>query len=114
MNVPVFTGAAVAIVTPFTDDGINFDELERLIEFQINGGIDAIVICGTTGEASTMPDEEHKAAISYTVDRVKGRVPVIAGTGSNDTRHAIDLSRFAENVGADAILSVTPYYNKTT
>lgn len=110
----IFTGSGVAIVTPFTNDGIDFDKLGELIEFQIKEGTDAIVICGTTGEASTMPDDEHIAAIEYTVKKVAGRVPVIAGTGSNDTRHAIHLSKRAEEVGADAILSVSPYYNKTT
>ncbi|HHW31999.1 MAG TPA: 4-hydroxy-tetrahydrodipicolinate synthase [Clostridiaceae bacterium] len=114
MKKPVFIGAGTAIITPFTDDGINFDKLGELIEFQIKEGIDSIIICGTTGEASTMPDEEHKAAISFAVKQVAGRVPVIAGTGSNDTRHAIELSKYAEDAGADAILSVTPYYNKTT
>lgn len=114
MKKPVFIGAGTAIVTPFTDDGINYDKLGELIEFQIKEGIDSIIICGTTGEASTMPDEEHKAAISFAVKQVAGRVPVIAGTGSNDTKHAIELSKYAEDVGADAILSVTPYYNKTT
>ncbi len=114
MNEPVFTGAAVAIATPFTQDGTNYDVLEELIEFQIENSIDCILICGTTGEASTMPDEEHKAAISFTVKKVDGRVPVIAGTGSNDTRHAIELSRYAQEAGADAILTVTPYYNKTS
>ncbi len=111
---PVFTGSGVAIVTPFTADGVDFPKLEELIEFQISNGTDAIIICGTTGEASTMPDEEHKACIKFAVDKVKGRLPVIAGTGSNDTRHAIELTKYAEDVGADAILSVTPYYNKTT
>lgn len=110
----IFTGSGVAIVTPFTNDGIDFDKLGELIEFQIKEGTDAIVICGTTGEASTMPDDEHIAAIEYTVKKVAGRVPVIAGTGSNDTRHAIHLSKRAEEVGTDAILSVSPYYNKTT
>lgn len=114
MKKPVFLGAGVAIVTPFTDDNIDFNKLGELIEFQIKEGIDSIIICGTTGEASTMPDEEHKAAITFAVNQVRGRVPVIAGTGSNDTKHAIDLSKYAEDVGADAILSVTPYYNKTT
>jgi 4-hydroxy-tetrahydrodipicolinate synthase len=114
MKKPVFIGAGVAIVTPFTEDGINFNKLEELIEFQIKEGIDSIIICGTTGEASTMPDKEHKSAIDFAVKQVKGRVPVIAGTGSNDTRHAIELSKYAEDVGADAILTVTPYYNKTT
>ncbi len=111
---PVFTGSGVAIVTPFAGDGVDFHKLEELIEFQVSNGTDAIIICGTTGEASTMPDEEHKACIKFAVDKVKGRLPVIAGTGSNDTRHAVQLTRYAEDVGADAILSVTPYYNKTT
>jgi len=114
MRKPLFVGAGVAIVTPFTDDGVNYEKLEELIEFQIKEGIDSIIICGTTGEASTMPDEEHKAVIKFAVEKVKGRVPVIAGAGSNDTRHAIELSQYAESVGADGILSVTPYYNKTT
>ncbi|MBQ6558221.1 MAG: 4-hydroxy-tetrahydrodipicolinate synthase [Clostridia bacterium] len=109
-----FTGAGVAIVTPFDGLRTNFDELGRLIEFNIENGTDAIVICGTTGEASTMPDEEHLAAIEYTVKKVKGRIPVIAGTGSNDTPHAIELSKKAEAYGVDAVLSVTPYYNKTS
>ncbi|MDD5602871.1 MAG: 4-hydroxy-tetrahydrodipicolinate synthase [Eubacteriales bacterium] len=111
---PVFTGAATAVVTPFNENGVDFDKLEELIEFQIKSGIDAIVICGTTGEASTMPDDEHKSVIRFAVEKIKNRVPVIAGTGSNDTRHAISLSQYAEEVGSDAILSVTPYYNKTT
>lgn len=110
----IFTGSGVAIVTPFTNDGIDYDKLGELIEFQIRERTDAIVICGTTGEASTMPDDEHIAAIAYTVNKVNGRVPVIAGTGSNDTRHAINLSKKAEEAGANAILSVSPYYNKTT
>ncbi len=110
----VFTGAGVAIVTPFTKDGVDYDKLGELIEFQIKEKTDAIVICGTTGEASTMPDDEHIAVISYTVKKVNGRLPVIAGTGSNDTMHAINLSKRAEQAGADAILSVSPYYNKTT
>ncbi|MCX8130237.1 MAG: 4-hydroxy-tetrahydrodipicolinate synthase [Clostridia bacterium] len=114
MRKPIFTGSCVAVVTPFTDDGIDFSKLEELIEFQIKEGTDAIVICGTTGEASTMPDEEHKSAIKFAVDKVNKRIPVIAGTGSNDTRHAIELSKYAEEVGSDAILTVTPYYNKTT
>lgn len=114
MKKPVFLGSGVAIVTPFTEDGVNYDKLEELIEFQISQGTDAIVIAGTTGEASTMPDEEHKAVIKFAIEKVRGRVPVIAGTGSNDTRHAIALSQFAEESGADAILTVTPYYNKTS
>jgi len=110
----VFTGSGVAIITPFTEEGVNYNELGRLIEYYIENKTDAIIICGTTGEASTMPDEEHCAAIKYTVDKVAGRIPVIAGTGSNDTPHAIKLSKFAQSAGADAILSVTPYYNKAT
>lgn len=110
----IFKGAAVAIVTPFTEDGINFPELARLIEDQIAAGTDAIVITGTTGESSTMSDEEHKAAIKFTVEQVKKRVPVIAGTGSNETAYAISLSKYAEEVGADGLLLVTPYYNKAT
>lgn len=112
-NIP-FTGSAVAIVTPFEGDKINFDALGELIETQRAHKTDAIVICGTTGEASTMPDAEHLSAIDYTVRKVAGRVPVIAGTGSNDTKHAIALTKHAEELGADAILSVTPYYNKAS
>ncbi|OCA97441.1 4-hydroxy-tetrahydrodipicolinate synthase [Clostridium beijerinckii] len=110
----IFTGAAVAIVTPFTEDGINFSELKKLIDFNIENGTDAIVIAGTTGESSTMTDEEHREAIRFTVEYVNKRVPVIAGTGSNDTVYAVELSKYAESVGADALLLVTPYYNKTT
>ena len=115
MKKTIFTGAATAIVTPlFEDGGIDFDRFGKLIEWQINEGIDAIVVCGTTGEASTLTDEEHRDAISFAVKTVNGRVPVIAGTGSNDTAYAIDLSKFAEEAGADALLLVTPYYNKAT
>jgi len=110
----IFTGSGVAIITPFTNDGVDFDKLGELIEFQIKEKTDAIVICGTTGEASTMPDSEHISVIEYAVKKVNKRLPVIAGTGSNDTKHAINLSKAAEEAGADAILSVTPYYNKTT
>ena len=114
MRKPIFTGSGVAIVTPFTNEGTDYDKLSELIEYQIKEGTDAIIIVGTTGEASTMYDEEHKAAIKFSVEKVKGRVPVIAGTGSNHTVHAIELSKYAQEVGADAILTVTPYYNKTT
>jgi 4-hydroxy-tetrahydrodipicolinate synthase len=114
MKKEVFVGSGVAIITPFSDDGVDYSKLEELIEYQIKEGTDAIVICGTTGEASTMPDAEHKATIRFAIEKVKGRVPVIAGTGSNDTRHAIELSRYAGEAGADAILTVSPYYNKTT
>ncbi|HEY5586276.1 MAG TPA: 4-hydroxy-tetrahydrodipicolinate synthase [Ruminiclostridium sp.] len=113
MKKPIFTGSGVAIVTPFTNEGTDYNKLSELIEFQIKEGTDAIIICGTTGEASTMYDDEHKAVIKYTVEKVNKRVPVIAGTGSNHTVHAIELSKYAQEVGADAILTVTPYYNKT-
>lgn len=109
-----FTGSGVAIVTPFDGVKTNYDALGELIDWQIENGTDAIIICGTTGEASTMPDEEHLGAIEYTVKRVAGRVPVIAGTGSNETAHAVELSKKAEELGADGLLQVTPYYNKTT
>lgn len=110
----VFAGAGVAIVTPFTETGINFQELGRMIEAQISGGTDAIIITGTTGESAAMSDEEHRAAIRFAVEQVKGRIPVIAGTGSNETAYAIQLTKYAEEVGADAALVVTPYYNKCT
>ena len=109
-----FTGSGVAIVTPFNGYETDLDKLGELIEMHIEKKTDAIIICGTTGEASTMPDEEHLKAIEYTVEKVAGRIPVVAGTGSNDTRHAVALSKKAEELGADAILTVTPYYNKTT
>lgn len=111
---PLFTGSGVAIVTPFTKTGVDFDKLAQLIDWHVENGTDAIVVCGTTGEASTMPDPEHKEVIAYTVRQTAGRIPVIAGTGSNDTSHAIELSQFAQQAGADGILVVTPYYNKTT
>lgn len=115
MKKPVFTGAAVAIITPMHADGsVNYDELGRIIEDQIAHSTDAIVICGTTGESPTMTDEEHTECIRYTVKKVAGRVPVVAGTGSNDTKYAIWLSQQAEADGADALLLVTPYYNKTS
>ncbi len=114
MKQTIFTGAATAIITPLCKDGIDFDRFGKLIEWQISEGIDAIVVCGTTGEASTLTDDEHKAAIKFAVDTVAGRVPVIAGTGSNDTAYAIELTQYACEAGADAILLVTPYYNKAT
>lgn len=111
----IFEGAGVAIVTPFHEDGsINFSKLEELIDFQINNHTDAIIICGTTGEASTMTDEEQLECIKIAVDRTNGRVPVIAGTGSNDTRHGITLTKGAAALGVDGVLQVTPYYNKAT
>ena len=114
MKKKVFRGAGVAIITPFTETGVNYTELGRIIEDQIAGGTDAIVITGTTGESATMTDAEHREAIRYTVEQVKGRIPVVAGTGSNETSYAIELSKYAEQVGADALLLVTPYYNKCT
>ncbi len=114
MKNTVFTGAATAIVTPLNEGGIDFEAFGRLIDFQIENGIDAIVTVGTTGEGSTLTDGEHKEAIKFTVERVGGRVPVIAGTGSNDTAYAIELTKYACEVGADAMLLVTPYYNKAT
>jgi len=110
----VFTGAAVAIVTPFNENGVDYEKFGELIDYQIENGTDAIVVCGTTGESATMPDDEHIAAIKYCVERVNKRVPVIAGTGTNDTPHCIKLSKAAEKYGADALLLVTPYYNKAT
>ncbi|MBS4534171.1 4-hydroxy-tetrahydrodipicolinate synthase [Clostridium sp. D2Q-14] len=110
----LFKGSGVAIITPFTKNGINFKKLGELIDWHIIENTDAIIVCGTTGEASTMSDDEKKATIKFTIERVKGRIPVIVGTGSNNTHHAIELSKYAENIGADGLLIVTPYYNKTT
>ena len=114
MKKPIFRGAGVAIITPYTEDGVNFEELGRIIDDQIENHTDAIVITGTTGESATMSVEEHKEAIKFAVEHTKGRVPVIAGTGSNETRIAVEFSKYAEEVGADALLVVTPYYNKCT
>lgn len=113
MKKTVFTGSGVAIITPFNENGIDFESLGNLIDFHLANNTDAIIVCGTTGEAATMPDEEHLSAIEYTVKRVNKKIPVIAGTGSNDTVHGIKLSKEAERLGADALLVVTPYYNKT-
>ena len=110
----IFTGAATALITPLDENGVVYDQFARLIDWQIDSGIDALVVCGTTGEASTLTDEEHREVISFAVKHVNGRVPVIAGTGSNDTDYAVDLTRFACNDGVDATLVVTPYYNKAT
>lgn len=111
----IFTGAGVAIITPFNEDGsINFEEFGRIIEDQIANSTDAIIVCGTTGESSTMDDDEHLETIKYCIDKVAGRVPVIAGTGSNCTREAVNLSKKSEELGADGLLCVTPYYNKAT
>lgn len=115
MKNTIFTGAGIAIITPFnSDNSINFDRLGEMIDSQIENGTDAIIICGTTGEASTMTDDEHLDCIKFAVEHTAGRVPVIAGTGSNDTKYAIELSKEAEAAGADGLLLVTPYYNKTT
>ena len=111
----LFQGAGVALVTPFTEDkSVNYDELGRLIEYQIEGGIDAIIVCGTTGEPVTMTEEERISVISYTIEKVRKRVPVIAGTGGNCTENVIAFSKKAESAGADGVLVVTPYYNKAT
>ncbi len=114
MKKTVFQGVATALITPLDENGVNFEKLGELIEWQINEGVDAIVACGTTGESSTLTDEEHKAVIKYSVEKVAGRIPVIAGTGSNDTAYAIEMTKYACSVGADAVLVVTPYYNKAT
>ena len=114
MKKPIFQGVATALVTPIDERGIDFDAFGKLIDAQINAGVNALVVCGTTGECSTLNDEEHCAAIEFCVKRVNKRVPVIAGTGSNDTAYAIWLTKQAERAGADAALVVTPYYNKTT
>ena len=115
MKKTIFTGAATALITPFDKKGkIDYNKFAELVEWQISQGINALVVCGTTGEASCLSDEEHRAAISFVVQKAAGRVPVIAGTGSNDTDYAISLTKHAEDEGADAILLVTPYYNKAT
>lgn len=114
MKKPLFIGSCVALVTPFTEDGVDYGKLGELIERHIKEGTDAILICGTTGEASTMSDEEHKEVLRFAADRIRNRVHIMMGAGSNDTRHAIELSQYCQSIGADSILSVTPYYNKTT
>ena len=111
---PIFTGAATALVTPLTENGVDYAAFEKLINWQIDSGIDALVICGTTGEASTLTDEEHRQVLKFAAEVVAGRVPIIAGTGSNDTAYAIDMTQYACELGYDAMLVVTPYYNKTT
>lgn len=114
MKNTVFTGVATAIVTPLTEQGVDYESFARLIEWQIAEGINALVVAGTTGEGSTLSDEEHKAVVKFAVEQVNGRVPVIAGTGSNDIKYAIELTKYSCEVGADAMLVVTPYYNKAT
>lgn len=110
----VFIGAATALITPLDEKGVDFVQFGRLIDWQIERGIDALVICGTTGEGSTLSDEEHRAVLDFAVRRAAGRVPMIAGTGSNDVAYAVDLTRYACGVGYDGMLLVTPYYNKAT
>ena len=115
MNQSIFKGIATALITPFTESGeVDYEAYGRIIDWQIESGIDALVSCGTSGEGPTLSDEEHKEVVRFCVERAAGRVPVIAGTGSNDTAYAIELTRYACEVGADAMLVVTPYYNKAT
>ncbi len=115
MKQPIFTGAGVAIITPFTKEGkVNYPALKTILEYQIAHGTDAIIICGTTGESATLSHEEHTEAIRFTVETVAHRIPVIAGTGSNDTAYALHLSNEAEKIGVDGLLMVTPYYNKAS
>ena len=111
---PIFTGAASALITPMNENGVDYENFGKLIDWQIAEGIDALVIAGTSGEGSTLTDEEHREVLKFAVEKVKGRVPVIAGTGSNDTDYAIDLTKYACEIGCDAMLVVTPYYNKAT
>lgn len=114
MKNTIFRGCGTAISTPFTEDGVNFEEFGKLLEDQIEAGVDAIIVCGTTGESATMSEKEKKETIKFAIDKVAKRTKVIAGTGSNNTKSAIAMSKYAEEVGADALLVVTPYYNKTT
>ena len=114
MKQTIFQGCGTAIATPFTEDGVNFDEFKKLIEFQIENEVDAIIVCGTTGESSTMSQEEKKETIKFAIDVVAKRTKVIIGTGSNNTKDSVQMSKFAEEAGADGLLIVTPYYNKTT
>ena len=114
MKTQIFEGMATALITPLTENGIDYEAFGKLIDWQIEEGINALVICGTTGEASTLSDEEHRDTIRFAVERANRRVPIIAGTGSNNTEYAIDLTRFACEVGVDGVLVVTPYYNKAT
>ena len=111
---PIFRGAASAIITPMNAQGVDYPAFEKLLRWQVESGIDALVICGTTGESSTLSDAEHRQVLKFALDVVGGRVPMIAGTGSNDVAYAIDLTKYACEIGYDAMLVVTPYYNKTT
>ncbi|WP_294357959.1 4-hydroxy-tetrahydrodipicolinate synthase [uncultured Clostridium sp.] len=110
----LFTGSGVALVTPFNDNGVDFDKLEELIEYHIKNDTDAIIICGTTGEATTMTEEEKKSTIKFTVEKANGRIPIIAGSGSNNTAAAIAMSVWCEKIGVDGVLVITPYYNKSS
>ena len=111
----IFKGCGTAICTPFSENGeINFKEFEKFIEYQIQNNVDSLIVCGTTGESATMSEEERKSAIKFVVDKVNKRIPVIAGTGSNNTISAVNMTKYAESVGVDGVLVVTPYYNKTT
>ena len=109
----IFKGSGVAIITPFNENGIDFEKFRELLEWHIKESTDAIIVCGTTGEATTMTEKEKKDAIKFTVDTVNKRIPVIAGTGGNNTRTSIEMSLYAESVGVDGLLVITPYYNKT-
>ena len=111
---PIFRGVATALITPTDENGIDFAAFKKLINWQIDEGINALVICGTTGEGSTLSDQEHRDALQCAVETAAGRVPIIAGTGSNDTSYAIELTKFACSIGCDGMLCVTPYYNKAT
>lgn len=114
MKNTIFKGCGTAIATPFTEDGVNFEEFGKLLEDQIEAGVDAIIVCGTTGESATMSEKEKKETIKFAIDKIAKRTKVVVGTGSNNTKSAIEMSKFAEEAGADALLIVTPYYNKTT
>ena len=114
MKTPIFEGMATAIITPTNENGIDFEAFGKLLDWQVEEGIDAVVVCGTTGEGSTLTDEEHRVAIEFAVKQINGRIPVIAGTGSNDTSYAVELTKHACAVGVDGVLVVTPYYNKAT
>lgn len=114
MKKTVFTGSGVALVTPLKNNKVDFDKLGELLDFHIANETDAIILCGTTGEAPTLPDDEHLKIFDYAVERVGGKIPLIGGTGSNFTEHAVDFSKYAQKAGLDAVLCVTPYYNKTS
>jgi 4-hydroxy-tetrahydrodipicolinate synthase len=114
MKKTIFEGIGTAIITPLDENGVNYDQFGRMIDWQIEEGINALIVCGTTGEGSTLTDEEHKRTIAYACEKVAGRVPVIAGTGSNDTAYGLQLTKSACESGVDGVLVVTPYYNKAT